>query len=70
LYIYSTDILLHIIIDGLHEIGSIALVHVLSEQNIRANFMAKEGSHSRCSVYWNCPPPGLESLILRDKLGT
>ena len=34
------------------------------------DFMAKEGSHTRCSVCWNCPPSGMESLILRDKLGT
>jgi hypothetical protein len=42
----------------------------LGEQNMCADFMAKEGSHARCSARWNCPPPGMESLILRDKLGT
>jgi len=35
-----------------------------------AYFMANEESHARCSVRWNCPPPGMESLILRNKLET
>jgi hypothetical protein len=46
------------------------LVHVLREQNMCADFMAKEESHGRCSTHWNCPLPDMESLILRDKLGT
>jgi len=35
-----------------------------------ANFMVKEGSHARCSTHWKCPPPDVESFILRNKLGT
>ena len=62
-------VILHIR-DALHGNGNITLVHVLREQNMCADFMAKEGSRPRCSARWNCPPPDMESLILRDKLGT
>jgi len=65
LHTYSTDIL-HIK-DGLHGNGNTTLVHVLREQNMCANFMAKESSHARCSAHWNCPPSDMESLILVDK---
>ena len=68
LHTYAIDIL-HIK-DALQENGNTTLVHVLREQNMCADFMAKEGSHARCYAYWNCPSPGMESLILRDKLGT
>jgi hypothetical protein len=68
LHSYATNIL-HIK-DVLHENGNTTLVHVLREPNICADSMAKEGSHARCSAHWNCPPPNMESLILRDKLGT
>jgi hypothetical protein len=68
LHTYATDIL-HVR-DVLHEIGNTTLVHVLREQNMCADFMAREGSHGRCSAHWNYPPPDMESLILRDKLGT
>jgi len=54
--------------DVLHGNGNTTLVHVLRKQNMCANFMAKEGSHARCSTYWNGPPSGMESLIFRDKL--
>lgn len=49
--------------------GSITLTHVWRDQNRCADFLAKEGSHSMCNVAWDHPPPGLDSLILRDKLG-
>jgi len=68
LHTYATDIL-HIR-DALLGDGNTTLVYVFREQNMCADFMAKEGSHTRCSAHWNCPPPGMESLILRDKLGT
>jgi hypothetical protein len=68
LHTYATDILL--IRDVLYVNGNTTMVHVLREQNICADFMAKEGSHARCSARWSCPPPGMESLIQRDKLGT
>jgi len=68
LHTYAT-VILHIR-DVLHENGNTTLVHVLWEQNMCEDFMAKEGSHARCSAHWNSPPPGKESLILRDKLGT
>jgi len=68
LHTYATDILQ--IRDVLHENGNTTLVHVLREQNMCADFMTEEGSHARCSAHWNCPAPGMESLILRDKLGT
>jgi len=68
LHIYAT-VILHIR-DVLHENGNTTLVHVLREQNMCADFMAKEGSHARCSTHWNCPPLDMESLILIDKLGT
>jgi len=51
--------------DVLHGNGNTTLVHVLRKQNMCANFMAKEGSHARCSTYWNSPPSGMESLILQ-----
>ncbi|XP_024628672.1 uncharacterized protein [Medicago truncatula] len=68
LHTYATHIL-HIR-DVLHENEKTTLVHVLREQYMCAYFMAKEGSHARCSAHWNCPPLGMESLILRDMLGT
>jgi len=68
LHTYATDFL-HIR-DALHGNGNTTLVHVLREQNMCADFIAKEGSHTRCSTRWNCPPPGMESLILRDKFGS
>jgi hypothetical protein len=68
LHIYATDILR--IRDVLHENGNTTVVHVFREQNMCADFMANEGSHAKCSAHWNCPPPDMESLILRDKLGT
>ena len=68
LHIYATNIL-HIR-DALHRNGNTILAHVLWEQNMCADFMAKEGSHAKCSAHWNCSPPGMESLIMRDKLGT
>ena len=68
LHAYAIDIL-HIK-DALHENVYTTLVHVLRKQSMCADFMVKKGSHARCSAYWNCPPPGMESLILRDKLGT
>ena len=61
LHTYVSDIL-HIR-DVLHENGNSTLVHVLMEQNMCADSMAKEGSHARCSAHWICPPPGMESLI-------
>ncbi|KEH22036.1 FBD protein [Medicago truncatula] len=57
-------------LDALHGNGNTTLVHVLREQNMCANFIVKEGSHAKCSAHWNHPPPDMESLILRDKLGT
>ena len=54
---YATDII-HIR-DVLHENGNTILMHVLREQNMCADFMAKEGSQTRCSVHSNCPPPGM-----------
>jgi len=66
LHTYTTDIF-HII-DVLHGNGNTTLVHVLREQNMWADFMAKKGSHARCSAHWNNPLSGMESLILRDKL--
>ena len=48
LHTYATDIL-HIR-DVLHENGNTTLAHVLREQNMCADFMAKEGSHARCSA--------------------
>jgi len=68
LHTYPTGIL-HIR-DVLHENDNTTLVHVLKEQNMCADFMAKKGSHVRCSTHWNCHPSGMKSLILRDKLGT
>jgi len=68
LHNYATDIL-HIK-DALHGNGNTTLMHVLKEQNMYADFMANEGSHARCSANWNCLPPAMESLILRDKLET
>jgi len=65
---YATDIL-HIR-DVLHGNRNTTLVHILREQNMCADFMVNNGSHARCSSHWNCPPSGMESLILRDKLGT
>lgn len=47
LHTYVTDIL-HIR-DILHGNDNTTLVHVLREQNMCTNFMAKEESHSRCS---------------------
>jgi len=68
LHSYATDIL-HIR-DALHGNRNTILVHILREQNMCADFMAKEGSQARCSVHWNYPPPVMESLIRIDKLGT
>jgi hypothetical protein len=51
-------------------LSNTTLVHVLREHNMCAYFMAKEGSHASCSARWKCPPPSMESLILRDKLGS
>ncbi|KEH40380.1 hypothetical protein MTR_1g028090 [Medicago truncatula] len=68
LHIYTTDIL-HIR-DVLHGNGNTRLAHVLREQNSYVDFTTKEGSHARCSTRWNCPPSGIESLVLRDKLET
>jgi len=68
LHTYASDIL-HII-DALHGNGNTTLVHVLREQNMRAGFMVKEGSHARCSAHLNFPPLVLESFILKDKLET
>ena len=68
LHTYATDIL-HIR-DALHGNGNTTLEHVFREQNIGVDFMAKEASHARCSTRWNCPPRSMESLILRNKLGT
>jgi len=53
LYTYATNIL-HIR-DILHGNDNTTMVHVLREQNLCANFMAKEGSYSRCSACWDCP---------------
>jgi len=41
--------------DVLHKNGNTTLVHVLREQNMCANFMAKQESYSRCYVHWDCP---------------
>jgi len=68
LHTYATDIL-HIR-DTLHENENPTSVHVPREHNMCVDFMAKEGSHARFSAHYNCPPPGMESLTLRDKLGT
>ena len=65
LHAYATDIL-----HDLYRNENTTLMHVLREENMCADFMAKEGSHARCSAHWICPPPGVESLVLRDKLGT
>jgi len=51
LYTYATDI--HHIRDDLHGNGNTTLMHALREQNMCADFMAKEGSHARCSVRCN-----------------
>jgi len=66
LHTYASDI--QHIRDVLH--GNTPLVHVLMEQNMCADFMAKEESHARCSVHWNCHPLDMESLILTDNLET
>ncbi|KEH18977.1 hypothetical protein MTR_8g032750 [Medicago truncatula] len=42
----------------------------LEEKNMCADFMVKEGSHARCYAHSNCPPPGMKSVIMGDKLGT
>jgi hypothetical protein len=49
LHTYAIDIL-HIR-DDLHENGNTTLMHVIKEQNMCANFMVKEGSHSKCSSH-------------------
>ena len=68
LHTYATDILR--IRDALHGNGNTTLVHVIREQNMCADFMAKERSHARYSARSNYPPAGMESFILIDKLGT
>ena len=49
LHTYATDIL-HIR-DALHGNENTTLVHVLREQHMCADFMAKEGSQARCSAH-------------------
>ena len=44
-----TDIL-HIR-DALYRNGNTTLIHVLRDQNMCVDFMAKEGSHARCSAH-------------------
>jgi len=67
LHVYAS--LLLEISDALHN-GTINLVHILREQNINIDFMAKEASYSACSAHWTRPPAGLDSLILRDNLAS
>ena len=64
-----TNVSLHVyayvlleISDPLHH-GTINLVHIIREQNIYADFMAKKSDHSASSVQWDRPPYDLESLL-------
>ena len=68
LHVHASTILQ--ISEALQQEENYTLVHILCEQNVCADFMTKEGSHSTSTVTWDHPPPGMESLLLRDKLGT
>jgi len=49
LHTYATDIIY--IRDILHGNGNITLVHVIREQNMCGDFMAKKRLHARCSAH-------------------
>jgi len=68
LHVHASTILQ--ISETLRQEENYTLVHILREQNMCADFMAKEGSHSASTVIWDRPPPGMESLLLRNKLET
>jgi len=68
LHVHASTILQ--IFEALQQEDNYILVHILLEQNMCADFMAKEGTHSITIVTWDRPPPGMESLLLRGKLGT
>jgi hypothetical protein len=50
LHVYALDIFY--IIDVPHETDRTTLVHVLTEENICADFMENERPHSKCHVYF------------------
>jgi len=54
--------------DVLHGNRNTTLMHVFREQNMCADFIAKEESYARCSVQWNFHLPHMEYLI--RELGT
>lgn len=56
--------------EALQRTRTISLSHVPRDHNRCADFLANEGSRSMADMLWDHPPPGLESLILRDKLGS